>query len=158
MEIFFVSFALVCGAVGLLGAVLPALPGPPVSFLGLLLLLLCSGVEVSTTFLVVSGIIMAVITAIDYILPVWFTQLSGGSKESVRGALAGMLLGLLFMPWGIIIGPFVGAFAGEYIACKRSGQAFKVASVSFIAFLVTTALKLIYSVVLLFYMVKVIVW
>ena len=158
MEIFFVSFALVCGAVGLLGAVLPALPGPPVSFLGLLLLLLCSGVEVSTTFLVVSGIIMALITAIDYILPVWFTQLSGGSKESVRGALAGMLLGLLFMPWGIVIGPFVGAFAGEYIACKRSGQAFKVASVSFIAFLVTTALKLIYSVVLLFYMVKVIVW
>ena len=158
MEIFFVSFALVCGAVGLLGAVLPALPGPPVSFLGLLLLLLCSGVEVSTTFIVVSGIIMAVITAVDYILPVWFTQLSGGSKESVRGALAGMLLGLLFMPWGIIIGPFVGAFAGEYIACKRSGQAFKVASVSFIAFLVTTALKLIYSVVLLFYMVKVIVW
>lgn len=158
MEIFFVSFALVCGAVGLLGAVLPALPGPPVSFLGLLLLLLCSGVEVSTTFIVGSGIIMAVITAVDYILPVWFTQLSGGSKESVRGALAGMLLGLLFMPWGIIIGPFVGAFAGEYIACKRSGQAFKVASVSFIAFLVTTALKLIYSVVLLFYMVKVIVW
>lgn len=158
MEIFFVSFALICGAVGLLGAVLPALPGPPVSFLGLLFLLLCSGVEMSTTFIVVAGIIMAVITAVDYILPVWFTQLSGGSKESVRGALAGMLLGLFFLPWGIIIGPFIGAFAGEYLACKRSGQAFKVASVSFIAFLVTTALKLIYSVVLLFYMVKVIVW
>lgn len=142
----------------MLGAVLPALPGPPVSFLGLLFLLLCSGVEMSTTFIVVAGIIMAVITAVDYILPVWFTQLSGGSKESVRGALAGMLLGLFFLPWGIIIGPFIGAFAGEYLACKRSGQAFKVASVSFIAFLVTTALKLIYSVVLLFYMVKVIVW
>ncbi len=158
MEIFFVSFALICGAVGLLGAVLPALPGPPVSFLGLLFLLLCSGVEVSATFIVVAGVIMAVITAIDYILPVWFTQLSGGSKESVRGALAGMLIGLLFLPWGIIIGPFIGAFVGEYLACKRSGQAFKVASVSFIAFLVTTALKLIYSVVLLLYIVKAVVW
>ena len=158
MEIFFVSFALICGAVGLLGAVLPALPGPPVSFLGLLFLLLCSGVEVSATFIVVAGVIMAVITAIDYILPVWFTQLSGGSKESVRGALAGMLIGLLFLPWGIIIGPFIGAFVGEYLTCKRSGQAFKVASVSFIAFLVTTALKLIYSVVLLFYIVKAVVW
>lgn len=158
MELFFVSLALVCGAVGLLGAVLPALPGPPVSYLGLLFLLLCDGVEPSTAFIIVSGVIMGVITAIDYILPVWFTQLSGGSKESVRGALAGMVIGLLFLPWGIILGPFIGAFAGEYVAKKRSGQAFKVASVSFVAFIVTTALKLLYSVVILFYMVKVIVW
>ena len=92
MEIFFISLALVCGALGLLGAVLPALPGPPLSFLGLLALLLCDTAELSTTFLVVSGIIMLVITVVDYFLPVWFTQLSGGSKESVRGSLVGMVL------------------------------------------------------------------
>lgn len=157
MEIFFISLALVCGALGLLGAVLPALPGPPLSFLGLLALLLCDTAELSTTFLVVSGIIMLVITVVDYFLPVWFTQLSGGSKESVRGSLVGMVLGLFFLPWGIIIGPFAGAFIGEYVAKKRRGQAFKVASASFVAFLFTTALKLFYSVWMLFYMVKAIV-
>lgn len=157
MEYFIISLALVCGALGLLGAVLPALPGPPLSYIGLLILLLCNDVEISTTFLVVSGIAMLVITVVDYILPVWFTQLSGGSKESVRGALAGMIIGLFFLPWGILMGPFIGAFAGEYIAKKRSGQAFKVASLSFVAFIVTTAMKLLYSVILLFYIVKVIV-
>lgn len=157
MEYFLISLSLVCGALGLLGAVLSALPGPPLSYLGLLVLLLCSDADISTAFLVVSGIAMLVITAVDYILPVWFMQLSGGSKESVRGALAGMIIGLFFLPWGILVGPFLGAFAGEYIARKRSGQAFRVASLSFVAFIVTTAMKLFYAVVLLFYIVKVIV-
>lgn len=154
MEFFIYSMALVCGAVGLLGAVLPALPGPPVSYLGLLLLLLCDGVEIPTMLLVVTGVMMLVITAVDYILPVWFTQLSGGSKESVRGALVGMVLGLFFLPWGLLIGPFLGAFAGEYIACNRSGKAFQVASASFIAFIVTTLLKLIYGIVLFYYILR----
>ena len=157
MDGFFISMALVCGAIGLLGAILPALPGPPVSYLGVLVLLLCGDVTVSTPFLVASGIIMVVITVIDYVLPVWFTQLSGGSRESVRGALAGMLLGLLFMPVGLIIGPFIGAFLGEYVACHRSGKAFKVASLSFIAFIVTTFIKLFYAVMLLVYIVRAVV-
>lgn len=157
MDFLLQSVAIVCGAVGLLGAVLPALPGPPIAYAGALLLLLCPGAEVSTTFLVVSGIIMLVITVVDYLLPVWFTKMSGGSKESVRGALAGMALGLFFLPWGLVLGPFLGAFAGEYIACNRAGKAFKVASASFIAFLVTTMLKIIYGVVILFYIVKALV-
>ena len=157
MDFLLQSVAIVCGAVGLLGAVLPALPGPPVAYAGALLLLLCPGAEVSTTFLVASGIIMLVITVVDYLLPVWFTKMSGGSKESVRGALAGMVLGLFFLPWGLVLGPFLGAFAGEYIACNRAGKAFKVASASFIAFLVTTMLKIIYGVVILFYIVKALV-
>lgn len=157
MDFLLQSVAIVCGAVGLLGAVLPALPGPPVAYAGALLLLLCPGTEVSTTFLVVSGIIMLVITVVDYLLPVWFTKMSGGSKESVRGALVGMVLGLFFLPWGLVLGPFLGAFAGEYIACNRAGKAFKVASASFIAFLVTTMLKIIYGVVILFYIVKALV-
>lgn len=157
MDIFITAFAVVCGAIGLLGAILPALPGPPISYAGLLLLLLCDGADVSTAFLVASGVIMVIITIVDYVLPVWFTQLSGGSKESVRGALAGMLLGLFFMPLGLIAGPFIGAFLGEYIACRRSGKAFKVASLSFVAFIVTTLIKLVYAVVLLVYIVKVIV-
>ena len=157
MDFLIPSVAIVCGAVGLLGAVLPALPGPPVAYAGALLLLLCPGADVSATFLVVSGIIMLVITVVDYLLPVWFTKMSGGSKESVRGALVGMIIGLFFLPWGLVVGPFLGAFAGEYVACNRSGKAFKVASASFLAFLVTTMLKILYGIVILFYIVKALV-
>ncbi len=153
MDVIVISLALICGALGLLGAVLPALPGPPFSYAGVLLLLLCDAPDLSVTFLAVSGVVMLLITVVDYILPVWFTQLSGGSRESVRGALAGMLVGLFFLPLGIIIGPFIGAFAGEYIVCNRSGKAFKVASLSFVAFIVTTALKIVYGAVMLYYIV-----
>ena len=155
MDFLLFSLVFLCGFVGLLGAVLPALPGPLISYVGVLLLLCVDNTDISTSFLVISGVIMLAITIIDYLLPIWFTQLSGGSKESVRGSLAGMLLGFLFLPWGIIIGPFIGAFIGEYISKKRKGQAFKVASFSFIAFLVTTAFKLLYGVVMLLYMIKV---
>ena len=151
MEAVIFCLALLLGIIGVLGAVIPALPGPPVSYVGLLLLLLCPSVEISAGLLVTTGVIMLVITVVDYILPVWFTQISGGSKESVRGSLAGMILGLFFLPIGIIIGPFFGAFIGEYIAQKRSGKAMKVAMVSLLGFVVTTLLKLVYSVWALFY-------
>lgn len=153
MESFIVSLALIFAIVGLLGAVLPAIPGPPVSYAAALLLLLCDEASLPATFFVVSGVAMLVITVVDYLLPVWFTQLSGGSRESVRGALVGMLIGLFFLPLGIVVGPFIGAFLGEYIACSRSGKAFKVASLSLVAFIVTTVLKLVYSAVMLYYIV-----
>lgn len=156
-EAFIFFIALILGIVGLVGAVVPALPGPPLSYVGLLLLLLCGSVNISTEPLVVSGVAMLFITVIDYVLPVWFTQLSGGSKESVRGSLIGMVLGLFFLPIGIIIGPFLGAFIGEYIAQQRKGKAFKVAAVSLVAFVVTTLLKLVYSawaLMYIFYRVK----
>lgn len=151
MEAVIFILALVMGMTGVLGAVIPALPGPPVSYVGLLLLLLCPSVEISTGLLVASGVVMLFITIVDYILPVWFTQISGGSKESVRGSIVGMIIGLFFLPLGIIIGPFLGAFIGEYLAQRRSGKAMKVAMVSLLGFVVTTLLKLVYGAWALFY-------
>ena len=66
-----------------------------------------------------------------------------------------MLAGLFFFPpWGIILGPFIGAFVGEMLNNATTGRAFKVACISFVAFLLTTGLKLIYCGVMLFYIVR----
>lgn len=155
MDTLLIILALVFGIVGLLGSILPALPGAPFSYLGLLLLLPCEGVEISAASLWVYGIFLAIVSILDYIAPVWLTNLSGGGKQATRGSMAGLIAGLFFFPpWGLIIGPFVGAFIGELMEGSSKGKALKVALMSFVGFLLTTGMKMIYSGVLLFMIVK----
>ena len=148
MEYILVILALLCAIVGLLGAVLPALPGPPLSFVGLLLLLLCTGNSVGTATVIVSGIVAAIITVLDYVAPIWLAKKKGGSKYGIWGAGIGMLVGLFLGPWGIILGPFAGAFIGELMAKNTTGKALSTAFMSFIAFMLTTGIKFVYCVVL----------
>ena len=155
MDTLFIILALVFGIVGLLGAVLPALPGAPLSYIGLLLLLPCEGADISSAALWVMGIFLAIVSILDYIAPAWLTNLSGGGKQATRGSMAGLIVGLFFFPpWGLIVGPFVGAFIGELMEGSSKGKALKVALMSFVGFLLTTGLKIIYSGVLLFMIVK----
>ena len=66
-----------------------------------------------------------------------------------------MIAGLFFFPpWGLVIGPFIGAFVGEMMAHASTGKALKVALMSFIGFLLTTGMKIVYSGVLLFMIIK----
>ena len=68
---------------------------------------------------------------------------------------AGLSAGLFFFPpWGLIIGPFIGAFIGELMTHATTDKAFKVAMMSFVGFLLTTGMKIIYSSVLLFIIIK----
>lgn len=151
METLLIIFALVFGIVGLLGSILPALPGAPLSYVGLLLLLPCEGIEISNASLWIYGIFLAIVSILDYIAPVWLTNLSGGGKQAARGSMAGLIAGLFFFPpLGLIIGPFVGAFIGELMEGASKGKALKVAFMSFVGFLLTTGMKIIYSGVLLF--------
>ena len=155
METLLIILALVFGIVGLLGSILPALPGAPLSFAGLLLLLPCEGADISSTALWLTGIFLVIVSILDYIAPVWLTNLSGGGKQATRASMAGLLAGLFFFPpWGLIIGPFVGAFIGELMEGASKGKALKVALMSFVGFLLTTGLKIMYSGVLLFMIVK----
>lgn len=155
METLLIILALVCGIVGILGSILPALPGAPISYVGLLLLLPCEGEAVSSTTLWVMGILLAVVSILDYIAPVWLTNISGGSKQATRGSMIGLVAGLfVFPPWGLIIGPFVGAFIGELMANSSKGKALTVAFMSFVGFLLTTGMKIIYSGILMFMIVK----
>ena len=163
MEIVLVIAAFVLLAAGILGAVVPVIPGPPLSYAGLLLLQWSGYVEsggFSLVFLLVWAGITAIVTLMDYFLPVLFTKRFGGSRAASIGSILGLLAGiLLFPPWGMIAGPFLGAYAGELIHNNANGnangaKAFKVAFGAFLAFIVGMGAKLIVSSLMLFYAVK----
>lgn len=149
MDLLYIILAFICAFVGIIGSVVPVLPGPPLSYVALVLLYFCDNAEVSVPLLVVMGILMSVITIFDYMAPAWMTKLKGGSKSASNGALVGILIGLFLGPWGVILGPFIGAFIGELMAESSKGKAFNVALMSFYAFLLTSGVKLIYCAVVL---------
>lgn len=140
---------------GILGCVLPVLPGPPLSYLGLLLLHFTERYHFSTRFLIIWAVITTLVYALDYIIPAWGTKKFGGSKRGIWGSVIGLVIGLFFFPpFGIIIGPFLGAIIGELTSGKDSVTALKSGFGAFIGFLAGTLLKLIASGMMTWYFFK----
>jgi uncharacterized protein YqgC (DUF456 family) len=161
MVIILIVLAFLLLVMGLIGSVVPIIPGPPLSYLGLLLLHLSGSGEFSSTFLIVWAVVTAAVTIMDYFLPVWMTKRFGGSRLAVIGSVLGIIAGIIFFsPYGIIIGPFLGALAGELINNKKTNndigfdKALKAAFGSFLAFIVGMGAKLYISITLLYYAVK----
>lgn len=139
---------------GIIGCLVPVLPGPPFSFLGLILLHLTRFGHFTNPTLITLGIIAVVVTVLDYIVPVWGTKRFGGSKYGTRGATVGLIIGIFLGPMGIILGPLIGAFVGEMIFKDDIGYAFKAGFGSLLGFLTGIGLKLAASFVMTFYFVK----
>jgi len=140
---------------GLLGCVLPVIPGPPISFVGLLLLHFTKYADFSAEFLILWGTVAIVVTVLDYIVPIWGTKKFGGTRAGMWGAGIGLVAGIFFFPpIGIIIGPFAGAVIGEAIKGKEAREAFKAGFGSFLGLLVGIALKLAASIMMAYYFVK----
>jgi uncharacterized protein YqgC (DUF456 family) len=139
---------------GIIGCLVPVLPGPPLSFLGLILLHLSRFGDFTRSTLVTLGAIAVVVTILDYIVPVWGTKKFGGSKYGTRGALVGLIIGLFLGPMGIIIGPMVGAFVGEMIFRDDLNYAARAGFGSLLGFLTGIGLKLAASFIMTFYFVK----
>ena len=119
MEIALVIIAFIFLVTGFLGSVIPALPGPPISYIGLLLLQRSGYGGFSGTFLWVLAGITIVITIMDNILPAILTKKFGGSKMAVTGSIIGIFAGMfVYPPVGILVGPFLGALTGELIHNK----------------------------------------
>ena len=150
METLIIISAILAGIVGIAGSILPGLPGTPISWVGLLLLYLWGPEEMAFKTLILWGVIVAVVSVIDYFVPMYFTKLTGGSKYAERGALVGLLVGIILTPVGMILGSFIGAFLFEmYYARKDADQALKAAIGSFLGFMTGTGLKTIVSVLIL---------
>src|SRR5450759_21705 len=139
---------------GIIGCLVPVLPGPPFSFLGLILLHLTRFGHFTNPTLITLGIIAVVVTVLDYIVPVWGTKRFGGSKYGTRGATVGLIIGIFLGPMGIILGPLIGAFVGEMIFRDDMNYAFKAGFGSLLGFLTGIGLKLAASFVMTFYFVK----
>ncbi|WP_304252739.1 DUF456 domain-containing protein [Parabacteroides gordonii] len=143
MDIFLIIVGAVCLLVGFAGCFLPVLPGPPLSYLGLLLLHFTDKVQFSATQLVVWGLLVVVVQILDYVTPVLGTKYGGGSKWGNWGCVLGTVVGIfLFPPWGILFGPFAGAVIGELLGGKKSFDAFKAGIGAFIGFLLSVVAKM----------------
>lgn len=137
---------------GVLGSIIPGLPGPPISFVGILLIHFFTGTDFSGSFLWTWGIIVAIVFVLDYTLQAWGVKKFGGGRKSTIGTFVGLFAGLLFPPIGLLVGPFVGAFIGALSEVKGdNNRALKVAIGSFIGFITGTVLKLGVSAALLSY-------
>jgi hypothetical protein len=155
MDYFLITIGLIFTLAGILGCVLPMLPGPPLNYLALLLLQFTANHQFSNKFLIVWAIISILVVIMDYLIPIWGTKKFGGSKQGVLGSVIGLVAGLfIFPPFGIIIGPFAGAVVGELIAGKETGAAFKSGFGSFIGFLAGTLIKLVASGLMTWYFYK----
>jgi uncharacterized protein YqgC (DUF456 family) len=156
MDIFLSILAGIFMFLGIIGSFLPVLPGPLTSWIGLLILHLTDAVPMNWTFLIITFIIALGIWLLDYIIPAMGTKKFGGSRAGMIGTTVGLIIGLIFLgPFGIIIGPFAGAFIGELMNKSDSQTAMKAAFGSFLGFLTSAFIKFIVAVIFFgFYLVK----
>ncbi|MBK8555687.1 MAG: DUF456 domain-containing protein [Lewinellaceae bacterium] len=136
--------------VGLLGSVLP-LPGPPLSFAGLLLLQLTRFADFNSKLLWILGLATLLVAVLDYYVPLWGLKRFGGSSAGVWGSTIGLLVGMFTGPWGIFIGAFLGGLIGELLAGRDSQTATKAAFGSFVGFLFGIVLKVALCGVMIWY-------
>lgn len=141
---------------GLAGCVLPVLPGPPLSFVGLLLLALINHFlpPLTPTLIIVMAIITLAVTVAEYILPLVSAKRYGASKWGIWGSVLGMAIGIFFSPFGMLLGAFIGAVAVEWLVQKEKGRAIKAGWGVFIGSLVGTALKLGASGMMVYYFIR----
>ena len=156
METIIIISAILAGVIGIAGSILPGLPGTPFSWVGLFLLYMwgngtnAAGSPMSLKVLIIWGAVVAVVSVVDYIVPMYLTKATGGSKYAERGALIGLIAGMIFTPIGMIAGSFLGAFIAELEWAKKdTASALKAALGSFLGFILGTGLKTIVAVLIM---------
>jgi len=176
MEIVLIVLAFLFLIAGLSGSVVPAIPGPPLSYVGLLLLQWSGRGNFSLVFMLIWAGITVAVTVMDNLLPALMTKKFGGSRIAIAGSVLGLIIGMIFFaPIGLLVGPFLGALAGEllynHIQAKRSKsdnttgesandnyagnvKALKVALGAFLAFIFGTGAKLIVGALMIYYAVN----
>ena len=143
MDIFLAFSSILISVVGIIGCVVPMLPGPPLAYVGVLLMHFSDKVDFTTTQLISWLLLVIVLQVVDYITPILGNKYIGGSSAGSRGCIAGTIIGLFFLPWGIILGPFFGAVAGELLGGKELSQALRSGFGSLLGFIFGTLLKIV---------------
>jgi len=139
-----IILAVVFFTIGVLGTILPALPGAPLIWLGMLIYgFFVKFQNLPLVFYIGQGLVVLLIFLIDYLASIWGVRRYGGSKEAVWGSVLGGLLGILVLgPFGLIFGPFVGAVVGELYRRSSLDKALEVGMGTLLGFLGGAVLKL----------------
>lgn len=156
MDTLIIILAILAGIIGIAGSILPGLPGVPISWVGMLVLYLwgngtnAAGESMSTATLLIWGAVVVIVSLIDYIVPMYFTKMTGGSRYAEMGALIGLFAGIILTPIGMIAGSFLGAFLAELLCAKKDPtSSLKVALGSFVGFIAGTGIKTIAAVLIM---------
>lgn len=144
---------IILNIVGIIGIVVPALPGVILNYLALLLLYISREEEaIGLSALIMFGLLTLLVALLDYILPLAGAKKLGASRTGIIFAVIGMITGMIFFPpLGIFFGLLIGAFVGELIAGKSQSQAFKAGFVTFLGILASMVVKLMLAVVMTVY-------
>ncbi|MCQ2143562.1 MAG: DUF456 domain-containing protein [Bacteroidales bacterium] len=150
MAVLIAIVAILAGLFGIIGSIVPALPGPPVSWLGMLALYFWGGNvfdrDMPLWLLLLMLGITILVTILDYTVPARLTKTTGGSRYASRGSIVGMILGMFLTPIGMILGGLLGAFLCEFLfGGKSAGESLKASMGTFLGFLAGTGLKLLSS-------------
>ena len=159
MDIVLIVFWALLSIVGVIGSILPVLPGPLLAYVAFILLQLTSAHPLSWTFFVIRGLIIIFLTVLDYIIPARGTKKFGGTKRGVRGSNIWLVVSVIILPifgiviwpfWllGLIAGPFIWAYLGERYTGKKHDHALRSARGSFVGFVSWSLLKIVVSVIM----------
>jgi len=153
-----VGFALLI--LGIIGCVLPVIPGPPLAYLSLILISIARRWQaISRSVLIILAVLAVGVTVLDMVLPILASKRKGASKAGIWGSVIGMIAGMLFFPpFGMIIGTFVGAVLGELLFNPEKRGALRAGWGVFVGTLLGIGLKLGVSGAIAFYFVRALFW
>jgi len=141
---------------GLAGSLLPVLAGPPLNFLGLILICLARGWDTFSPRLLIGLAALTIISVfLDYFLPVRGARRYGSTRWGSWGAFLGLLIGVFFFPpFGLIIGALAGAIIGELLAGQGERAAMKAGWGVFLGYFTSLVIRLIASGLMTFFYFK----
>ena len=151
------GIAIVVGSIfmllGLAGSVLPILPGPPFSFLGLFLLAILKHFSPPLTpaFVIILAIVTVLVVVMDYVIPLLGAKRYGASKWGVWGSVLGMAIGIFWSPFAMLLGAFLGAVVVEWLVGRKKGEALRAGWGVVMGTLFATILRLGVSGVMIYY-------
>lgn len=148
-----VLYAVICSIlilVGLIGVFAPILPGIPLAWLGFFIYAIGTGFErISITTTVIFSVLTAIIMVLDFLAPTLGAKKFQASKYGMLGAFLGAIVGIFTLGfWGIILGPFIGAFIFELIAKRQVKGAFKAAGGTVVGFIVSALIKVVFILIM----------
>jgi uncharacterized protein YqgC (DUF456 family) len=151
-ETFIIIIGLILHGIGIMGCIIPGIPGPLVSFSTLFLFYLMPGEDLGTIALVIWGLFATAAAGLDLVVPVLGAKKFGSSREGIIGGMIGIVVGLFFFPpLGIILGPLIGTVTGDMVAGGNFSKALNSGMGSLLGFIVGTSIKLVYCIIILIF-------
>ena len=149
--ILFVSGLILC-LIGITGSFVPVIPGPFISWLAILIINLTDAVEFNLNFVLITLSVAVAIGLIDYLIPIIGVKKLGGTKSGQVGTFVGLVLAIIMIgPFGILVGPFIGALIGEMASKKSFSHSLKPAFGSLVGVVAGSMIKFCLTLTYLFF-------